>query len=66
MVCVSACSVSYWDDFRLTVNLIGLVMQLSPGTIQFFTVTMTALETPVRLQKSNNEIDEFELHILCK
>lgn len=41
-------------------------MQLSPGTIQFFTVTMTALETPVRLQKSDNEIDEFELHILCK
>lgn len=39
---------SYRDDVRLTVNLVGLAMEVSPSTIHFFTVTMATLETPTR------------------
>lgn len=40
------CIGSYCDGARLSINLIGLVMEVSPGTINFFTVTMATLETP--------------------
>lgn len=45
---VSDCVGSYGDNMRLTVNTIGLIMEVSPGVIDFLTVTVATLETPVR------------------
>lgn len=48
-ICLFVWTGSYRDDFGLTVYLIGLVMDVSPGTINFCALTMAALETPVIL-----------------
>lgn len=43
-------TVSHCDDVRLTVYQVGLVTEVSPGTIRIFTVTMATLETPTRVR----------------
>lgn len=35
---------SHWNDIRLTVNLVGLVVEVSPGTVQVFALIVEALK----------------------
>lgn len=45
---MSFCISSYRDDIGLTVDLVGLVVEVSPAAVRFVTVTMATLETPSR------------------